>query len=566
MKKIISIIFLIAFSFCLAQVERETRAVWLTTNHRLDWPPTTYNAEKQKQSLIDILDDIKSKNLNTVYFQVRMNGTVLFKSSFEPLSSYITGEVDGNASYDPLQFAIEQAHKRGLEIHAWINVNLVYASTEQGILKNPNHLSQKKPGWLVEDTRDGQKSIWMDPGLPEARNYISDLITEMVENYDVDGVHLDYLRYPGKDFNDDLSYKLYGGNLSRDDYRRNNIDMLVEEIGKKVKSVSQFIKLGAAPIGVYKRLKGMKAWESYFDIYQDSYGWLKKGLVDYLTPQIYWGIDENPRFDVLAKDWAANAGGRNVVLGIGAYKENVKPEIDEMIKLSRAIHSSGVAFFRYQNIKELNFPLFRYKAFPSAMPWLDGVFPAAPQNLAYTFEKEKNIYSLYWQVEQNSDEKDSTNYVAVYNLPQKKSGTLTEFLFDVVPVHRNHLSLVIDKPKKVNYFFTLKSVNKIWNESVDASNVISINVPLMKSIADLGFENDKPILIKDSNSEATIIFTSSVNQSLELFGGKGNSFSLIKTELAAPGKNIVSVITNLKNYDSFKIIFEKDKKEVELKL
>lgn len=562
MKKILFILVLISFSFVTAQIERETRAVWLTTNHRLDWPPPTFNPEKQKQSLIEIFDNIKSKNLNTVYFQVRMNGTVLFKSSFEPLSAYITGEVDGHASYDPLQFAIEQAHKRGLEIHAWVNVNLIYAGTEQNVLKNKNHLSQKKLNWIVEDIRDGQKSLWIDPGFPEARDYISDLITEMVENYDVDGVHLDYIRYPGKDFNDEFSYKTYGENQNKDEYRRNNINLLVDEIGKKIKSVNPLIKLGAAPIGVYKKLKGMNAWESYYDLYQDSYGWLKKGLVDYVAPQIYWSIKENPYFDILAKDWVSNSNKRNVVLGIGAYKENVKPEIDEMIKLSRTIHASGVAFFRYEHIKNLELPLFRYKAFPATMPWLEDIFPPAPINLVSTFDKQKNVYSLNWSIQQNNN-RDSISYVSIYNLPKQNSQTLTEFLFDVVPSYRNNLSLVIDKPKKVNYFFTLKSVNKIWNESKEASNVISIQSPIMKTISDIG--NYKPMMIKENDNQATIILFSEVEQQVELYCGNEFNFTKIKSERIEAGKNILLLNTNLNKYSVCKISFVKDKREVQLK-
>lgn len=555
-----------SFSFCPAQIERETRAVWLTTNHRLDWPPPTYDQEKQKKSLIEIFDDLKNKNLNTVYFQVRMNGTVLFKSSFESLSPYITGELDGQANYDPLQFAIEQAHKRGLEIHAWVNVNLVYSTTEQNILKDQNHLYKKKPEWIVEDIRDGQKSLWMDPGIPEARNYISDLITEMVENYDIDGVHLDYIRYPGKNFNDAASFKSYGNNQSLDDFRRNNINSLVEEIGKKIKSVNQFIKLGAAPIGVYKRLKGMTAWESYYDLYQDSYGWLKKGLVDYVTPQIYWSLEENPHFDILAKDWSANSNGRSVVLGIGAYKENVKPEIDDMIKLSRSLHASGVAFFRYQHIKDLSLPLFRYKTFPTAMPWLDGLFPPAPQNLSIAFDKEKNIYSLRWELPQIQSEKDSVSYVSIYNLAKKDSPTKTEYLFEVVPVNHNSLSIVIDKPKKVNYYFSLRSVNKIWNESVEVSNVAGVKIPLMNSISQLGYENEKPVLMKDTSGTTTIILQSNQNQQIKFWGKNENSYDLIKKETAIAGKNIFQIESNIVKYNSLKIILEKENSGFELKL
>ena len=227
---------LISTAQIFSQTERETRAVWIATNFRLDWPPQTFDQEKQKQALIEILDNIKSKNPNTVYFQVRVMVRVLFKSSFDPFSPYITGEVDGIASYDPLQFAVEQAHKRGLEIHAWVNVVRCFNGAESKVLNNPNHISKRKPEWVMEDIRGGQKSLWLDTGLPEVREYISDMITEIVETYDVDGVHLDYIRYPGKNFEDEFSYAVHGAGLSRDEFRRNNITALVELINKKNQS------------------------------------------------------------------------------------------------------------------------------------------------------------------------------------------------------------------------------------------------------------------------------------------------------------------------------------------
>lgn len=560
------LIVLLLTSVVFSQVERETRAVWIATNHRLDWPPPTYNAEKQKRALADIFDNLKDKNFNTVYFQVRSNGTVMFNSSFEPYSQYLTGAVGGEATYDPLKFAVEQAHKRGLEIHAWANACLVYNGTEQAVLKNKNHLSFKKPEWIIEDVRDGQKSLWLDPGLPEARNYIIDLILEMVENYDVDGVHLDYARYPGKNFEDDFSYQVHGGGLTRDEFRRNNITALVEEIYKQVKSVKPLVKVGAAPIGVYKKLSGMNAWESYYDLYQDSYGWMKKGIVDYLTPQIYWGLDENPGFDILAKEWKANSNGRGVVLGIGAYKENVKHELEEMIGLSRRIKADGVSFFRYQHIKDASLTSYQYKAFPAAMPWLQGIYPPPPFNLCALQNADKKYFTLQWEAEKSDNVNDSLSYFAIYNLPGKNSELLTEYLFDVVPAARTSITLAIDKPRKVNYFFCVKSVNKLWNESVKSSEAVKVQIPVMKNLARLNENLIKPVLIKESDKSALVIIESNEIQQVEIFGGKGKVFSQLKKENMFTGKNVFAIRNELKNYDVLKIVFCTSKKEVELKL
>lgn len=334
----------------------EIRAVWVATNHRLDWPPPTFNIDVQKKSLIEIFDSIKSKNLNTIYFQVRNNGTVLFKSSYEPFSFYIDGK--GGMPYDPLQFAIEEAHKRGLAIHAWINVVQVFAGSEINVMNNPEHIIQKKPEWVVEDEKENSKSYWLNPGLPEVREYISNLIKELVENYDVDGVHLDYIRYPGKNFNDDSTYQLYGNKIPKDEWRRKNITDLISLINKKIKAVKPNIQLGATPIGINKNHKGMNGWQGFYEVYQDTKDWLRKGIIDYIAPQVYWSFGDKYQFDILAKDWVENSYGKKVIIGIGAFKNEVKNEIEKMIEYSRKIGANGVALFRYSNIKDYKFLAF----------------------------------------------------------------------------------------------------------------------------------------------------------------------------------------------------------------
>lgn len=565
MKNVFILLLIFSSNILFAQF-RETRAVWLATNYRLDWPPTTFDAEKQKQSLIEIFDDLKSKNFNTVFFQVRANGVVLFNSSFEPLSPYINGEVDGDVSYDPLAFAIEQAHKHGLEIHAWLNMNLVFTGSEENIFNNPNHICQRKPEWIVEDFRDGQKSYWLDVGLPEVRNYLADLISELVENYDVDGINLDYIRYPGKNFDDDFSFQVHGKSLTRDEFRRNNITALVKEIYDKVKLIRNEVKVGASPIGVYRRLKGMNSWESYSELYQDSYRWLKDGIVDYLSPQIYWSMNENPKFNLLAKDWIENSSGRNIVLGIGAYKDNVKSQIEEMIKLSRQLETSGVAFFRYQNIKDVSFPSFSYKTLPAQMPWLDGKYPVQPIDLTLNKNVDDKFFTLSWKLKNEQTVNDSVEYFSIYNLQKSNSELNSENLFDVIPADKNYVTLAIEKPKKVNYYFAIKSVNKVWTESKEASNTVEIKIDKMKELLSFGDKIGKPVLYKSDLLGWFIIMESNSTQQIEIFGGRKNVYSLLQTENANVGKNIFRTQNVLKDFDSIKIVFQNEKEEFELKV
>lgn len=549
-----------------AQVDRETRAVWVATNYRLDWPPQTYDQEKQKQALVKIFDNIKEKNLNTVYFQVRSNGTVMFNSSFEALSPYITGKVGGNATYDPLKFAIEEAHKHGLEIHAWINTVRCFTGSESSTLNNPNHIFRRKPEWVVEDFRDGVKSYWLDPGLPEVREYIAGLIEEMVENYDVDGVHLDFIRYPGKNFNDEFSYNVYGNGISIDDWRRNNITSLVELISKKVKSKKPLIKIGAAPIGVFKNQNGMYGWEGFTEIYQDSREWLKRGLLDYVAPQIYWSLNDNTRFDLLAKEWVENSFGRQVILGIGAYKENVKPEIEKMINYSRIINADGVAFFRYSSIADYNFENFQYKVLPSLMNWLGGIYPEPPNSLEVRLtDSGGGKYQLKWNVSVKQS-KDSIAYYGLYSLPHPAAELLPDYLIDVIPANQTSYLLSIEKPKWVNYYFTLNSISKLWNESIESSNVVMVQNKGLKNLLSGYYQIQNPVLIRNEKDKYLLIINSDLNQKIEVAGRKNNLEEFINEFEIQPGNNIFELSVNPQKYSLISIIYSVTGKKFELKL
>ncbi|MEW5841786.1 MAG: family 10 glycosylhydrolase [Bacteroidota bacterium] len=567
-KIIVSLILLFVLSnVAVAQFERETRAVWLATNFRLDWPPPTFDQEKQKHALIQIFDDIKSKNLNTVYFQAYSNGMALFHSSFEPFSPYVTGTVNGAASYDPLKFAIEQAHKRGLEIHAWVNIFKCFNGTENNILSDPNHISKRKPEWVIEDFRDGQKSYWLDPGLPEVREYIADMLAEMVEKYDLDGVQLDYIRYPGKNFDDHLSYEKYGNGIPIDDWRRNNITDAVALIYKKIKAVKHFVKVGAAPIGIYKNVNGVNGWEGLTEVYQDSREWLKRGIVDYLAPQIYWGIDDKPRFDVIAKEWTGNSFGRNIVLGIAAYKENVKNDLDRMIKFARAINASGVSFFRYGNIKDDNFAFFPYKTFPASMTWLDGIRPAPPTNLVLkTISDDKNLYSMNWQFNDSTSTTDSIRYFALYSPPNKNAELLPSHFSELIPANQNSIKFGIPNPHQVNYYFALKSVSKLWNESVGSSNVVEVKLPEMNQLLQASDYFARPVLFKYENGASRILLFADKSEKIKISGVSDGETTTLLTETVSHGKNLLELDNDLAKYQSLKIAFESSRRELELKL
>ena len=544
MIKLYSLVIIIFFTSTLfAQMDRETRAVWVATNYRLDWPPPTYDAEEQKQALIDILDNVKRKNLNTVYFQVRFNGSVLYISNFEPWSFYLTGETGKQPSYDPLQFMIEEAHKRGLEVHAWVNTVRALAGSEPQIHEYEDHITKTHPHWTQKVKVDGQISYWLDPGLPEVRIYLSDVITEIAIYYDIDGILLDFIRYPKGGINDDFSYSLYGENRDRDEWRRQNITTLVSFIKKELKDINPFIKLGVTPIGIYKNNGSFSGMQGYEDVYQDSYTWLAANLVDYAVPQIYWNINDNPKFEMVARDWVNNSLGNNIVIGIASYKENVKTETSRMIDIARNIHASGVAFFRYSNIEDQYFDQFNYVSLPAEMTWKNVTVPARPDQLnAVVADPESNKILLSWDLPENYIYAYNIKYIALFYLENEFDVLNSKNLFKLIPATESRMSFSIIRPSKTNYYYTAKSIDNLWNESEGHTNIVEVTIPRLTEIAEKVSRQGKPVLVKNDKIGNYIIISSFASDEIKISGETQNhQITFLRNSGIKQGLNIVSL-------------------------
>jgi uncharacterized lipoprotein YddW (UPF0748 family) len=558
------IILLVYQSFVFSQVLRETRAVWLSTNYRLDWPPATYNQETQKKELIKIFDDLKAKNFNTIYFQVRFNGTVLYKSDIEPMSYYITGTTGDETAYDPLDFAIKEARLRGFEIHAWVNMLNTFNSSEDKVLTNPKHLYNTNPNWLLTWVEDNKKSYWLNPGIPEARKYLVDIVTEIASKYDVDGIQYDFLRYPGKAVDDKDTYEKYGNGLSIDDWRRQNINLLVRDIYISVKKIKPLIKIGAAPIGIYKSKPGAYGWEGLNDVYQDSRTWLKEGIIDYLAPQIYWDFKNNPRFDILADDWQANNYGRTIILGIGSYQKTVYPEMDKMISYARKIMSGGVAFFRYEHIKNFKTQLFDEPTYPPLMQWLEVSPPEAPVNLTYKILGNNNSSVLLeWQ--SPKDDLDQIKYYSIYKFENEKPDFSSHTLVDIVNSSDNSFTIPIDKPNSAKYYFAVKSINKGWLESTNYSNICEVIIPTLYNFAKFINGSDK-IMLLTSNYYTVLFINSATNDNIAITGkALTNEEKLLYKGNVKSGKNYIQ-LSSIKQFSALKLTFTNSTKTMELKL
>lgn len=352
----------------------ELRGAWVSTVSNLDWPSkASYGkAEAQKEEYIKLLDELQGMGINAVFVQVRPSADAIYPSSLVPWSSYLTGTAGKDPGYDPLQFLIEETHRRGMEFHAWFNP--FRASTGGDASKLPaNHVANLHPDWIV---KFGGK-LYINPGIPEARQHIIEAIMEVAQGYNIDGVHLDDYFYPTGEtasakFNDDGTYKKFNANRisNKGDWRRDNINQFVRELGESVHQLKPGISFGISPYGVWRNkasdVSGSDTKASvtaYDSTYADVVTWIKNGWIDYVVPQIYWSMTRKEvRYDIIADWWAAQVRGTDVKLYIGhaPYKLgtpeigwNSADEIIRQLEYNRSIPEiSGSIFFSAKDLRK----------------------------------------------------------------------------------------------------------------------------------------------------------------------------------------------------------------------
>jgi len=384
---------------------REFRAAWVATVANIDWPSSRQEpVEAQKAEVRDIIAKARAIGLNALILQVRPAADALYASELEPWSEFLTG-VQGRSPeplYDPLAFWIDEAHRAGLELHAWFNPYRVRASASRSA-PAPNHLSRTRPD-LVRAYGD---QLWLDPGEPAAVDHVLAVILDVVRRYDVDGVHIDDYFYPypikndvgqAVDFPDDPSWRIFqerGGTLSRADWRRQNVDRFLERVYRDVHREKPYVRVGVSPFGIGRpdrRPPGISGFSQYDEIYAHAELWLERGWVDYLMPQLYWKQDSaGQAFGPLLDYWLAqNSGGRPVWPGLFTSR-TIAPdlwpaaEIAGQIRLARSRDVKGHAHFSMValrsnagGIADRLAELYNGPAIVPASEWLGGTVPARP--------------------------------------------------------------------------------------------------------------------------------------------------------------------------------------------
>lgn len=399
---------------------REFRAVWVATVANIDWPSEPgLPVEKQKKEMIDILNRAAALHFNAIILQVRPAADALYDSPYEPWSYYLTGNMGQPPLpfYDPLEFAVAEAHKRGLELHAWFNPYRAGHPADRSEI-SPDHVSSVHPDWVHEYG----DYLWLDPGIPEVRQHTIDVILDVVKRYDIDGVHFDDYFYPypsyadGADFPDSLSWQKAiqsGTALSRNDWRRNNVDMLMRELSKQIGQIKPHVKFGISPFGIWRPgyPEHTTGFDAYDELYADARLWLKEGWVDYFTPQIYYRMDQVGQPFPVMLDWWVEQNDHNRHIWPGLYTGRIRSstsawpanEITGQVYTSRAfpdvtgaVHFSMKTFM--ENPGQFNRTLSAGPhAYPSLIPDSPWMVNERPETPVVSFHDYNSYWSLNMQ-------------------------------------------------------------------------------------------------------------------------------------------------------------------------
>ncbi len=496
MRQVLVFIFLFCCCDFVADAQSpkyEFRGAWIATVANIDWPSKPgLPAIEQQQQFIHRIEQLKEMGCNAVIVQVRPVCDAFYNSKIEPWSRYLTGR-QGEAPfpyYDPLIFMIEEAHKRNMEFHAWFNPYRALMDSKVNT-NPPKHVTRTHPEWVISYAGKS----YLDPGIPEAREYTLSVICDVVKRYDIDAVHLDDYFYPyrapGKEFGDYRTYAKYGGGMSIGDWRRNNVSLFISQLNTSIKRIKPTMKLGISPFGVWRNksqdpdgsdTKGGQT--NYDDLYADVLLWMQKGWIDYLMPQLYWEhAHKAVPFTVLMPWWYGHCYKRHMYYGLGLYrmaesKKGPYTSEHELLWQLRDIReqcpNTGYCFYNSSSFDKIR-PAFKdslqnkhakYPALVPPMVWLDSVAPAAP------VLKIENISSgvlLKW--EQSNPQKEPLRYV-VYRFVNNEKIDLDRN-DKIISIQQGTVYKDAESHNYRQAVYIVTALDRLWNESKPSNKVSS---------------------------------------------------------------------------------------------
>lgn len=418
LKKIAFLLFTFLFTSLLGKAQNlfdttdlppkyEMRGAWVSTVGNIDWPSKkNLTPDQQRAEFVQIIANLKAIGLNAVFVQVRPAGDAFYPSEYDPWSEYLTGK-QGQAPvpfYDPLKFMIEETHRQGLEFHAWINPYRMVMDVSRSSVAE-SHVTKLHPDWFVHY---GKQMIF-NPGIPEAVKYITGVVRDIVNRYDVDGIHMDDYFYPYQEhgaFHDENAYQKYGNGMSLADWRRSNCNNLIESIHNAIVADNPMVKFGVSPFGIYRNKSSLyvdgsntSGSQAYDELYADILLWLKNGWVDYIAPQLYWEIGHaRADYATLLNWWSSHMYGKQLYIGEGIYRANEASmrsvwrgttEFPKHIQMERALGNKvqGEILFSTKDILKnpngwadsLSLHYYRKPAIVPPMDWIDKNQPEAPE-------------------------------------------------------------------------------------------------------------------------------------------------------------------------------------------
>jgi len=447
--------------------------------------------------------------MNAVMVQIRPAADALYRSNLEPWSEWLTGRQgrEPNPPYDPLAFVLEESHQRGLEFHAWFNP--YRATLDTLTFLDAKHITKTKPEWFLK--YDGK--LLFNPGLPEVRQYITQVIMEVVRRYDIDGVHFDDYFYPypiaNKPIPDDSTFKYYAeGFTNQNDWRRHNINALIKMVSDSIKAAKPYVKFGISPFGVWQNQaedplgSATRAGvPTYTALYADTRKWLQEGWIDYLVPQVYWHIGHKTAdYRTIVEWWTRNNFNRHLYIGQGAYKINSDPnpawhtaiEIPQQLRLNRSLLPvQGSVFFSSKSLMSnpnhlqdsLRQYFYQYPALVPTMAWKDNTPPLKPVNVT---SKETDWGNLIrWQPADIAPTADLTRYYVIYRFKIKETLNTSNPQFIIGKVFCTQTSF-LDKTAQPGerYTYLVTALDRLQNESEPSvATVPVINEPIINKPA-----------------------------------------------------------------------------------
>lgn len=473
--------------------KREFRAVWVATVDNIDWPSKKgLPVADQQHEIVEMFDQQQQMGLNAVVVQIRSAADAFYAKGSEPWSEWLTGQqgLAPDPFYDPLEFMIEQAHQRGLEFHAWFNLDRATFGKLASVA--PSNIIYRRPEWIL--TYGGRKLFNL--GVPAVRSYIAGIVANVVREYDVDGIHFDDYFYPyavaGQTLRDDSTYQANYNGMRKDDWRRDNVTKLIVELRDSIRANKPWVKFGISPFGIWKNRvndpegSATNGGQSYYDLYADTRKWVRDRLIDYIVPQVYFSSEfTRVPYKTLVDWWTRNSGSCHLYIGQGAYRVGHGSERDpgwgratefpDQMRYNRQQQSvQGSVFFSAKSLMtnplairdSLQTNFYRYPALVPTMTWLDSIPPLPPRDLKAA--DTAGGIELFWQQSAQALDGDGANSYVVYRFEGKRPPLLTsDPRYIVARCIGASSTRFIDKtanPGK-KYVYVVTALDRLHNES-----------------------------------------------------------------------------------------------------